>query len=118
MVCHLEGDKKMSQVFSNKESIVHAKRIHKGKLYDTEKAELIKEYRGRALFRTKKGNYFWADVNRDTCVQEGTNPGYYIAYPTIGYWNIKPVSKKELKKYLGKYDLDEYERIFGWVEEA
>ena len=109
----------MVEILTNREEIVHAKRIYRDKLYDTEKAEIVWESKSKTkvLFRTKKGNYFWAGVNRG-CVTRKLDSGDYITQPEVEYFEIEPLSVNELKDYLGKYYMEEYERLFGKVEEA
>ena len=109
----------MAEILTNREEIVHAKRIYKGKLYDTEKAEIVweSELKTKVLFRTKKGNCFWARVNRYHCTAS-LDSGDHITYPEVEYFEIEPLSVNELKDYLGKYYTEEYERLFGKVEEA
>lgn len=67
-------------------------------LYDTEISELIylEEGTQRRYYKTPNGNFF-------------------TLYPT---GEIQPKSERDMRDYLGKYDVDKYIEIFGEPEEA
>lgn len=74
------------------------RRIIDGKMYDTDKSEIvyIDEMNDRVFYRTKKGTYF-------------------VLYKN-GEMRIK--NENFLKELLEKYDVDKYIELFGEVEEG
>ncbi|MBR2493283.1 MAG: hypothetical protein IKB64_07495 [Paludibacteraceae bacterium] len=76
------------------------KKIIKGVLYDTDKAELLYTYvsfRKRKLYyRTEKHNYFCVYSNKE----------------------IQPMTEDEFKEFIGEVDPYKYIELFGMPEEA
>lgn len=77
------------------------KEIIDGYLYDTSKSEYLTDFYTSALFRRHK-------------VYRTENGRYFI----IDLGDIRPISEDDLKHSLGKYNINEYMRIFGKVKDA
>jgi len=76
------------------------KKIIKGVLYDTDKAELLYTYvqfrKRKMYYRTEKLNYFCVYSNKE----------------------IVPMTEDEFKEFIGEVDPDKYIELFGMPEEA
>ena len=74
------------------------RKIINGKLYDTEKSELLyfDESTRRAFYRTSKGAFFMFYSNGE----------------------IVPKTEDEAMEYLGIHDIDKYIEIWGDIDEA
>ena len=96
------------------------KKIIDNKLYDTEKAEKIFNFRQRRktgdfgnfniyslfdveVYKTKKNNYFLHGYIKDTLANKPF---------------IEKVSEEEVKKIIKELNADKYIELFGEVEEA
>lgn len=77
------------------------KSIIAGKVYDTEKSEIIIEGQYRSgLYRTSKGSWFW------------------VFDPLLSTPKIEVVSEGQAKIDIGKYAPDRYSEFFGEPEEG
>ncbi len=99
------------------------RRIINGKKYDTETAELMAEYKisnrrdfnflEEELYRKKTGEFF--------LYGEGGANSKYREEVALNEWSggeaITPLSEDEAKRWVEAYADDEYEAIFGEVEE-
>lgn len=74
------------------------KKIVNGKIYDTEKSELVytEQDTQRKLYRTQKGAWF-------RCYKNG---------------EVVPIDEETAMEYLGRVDVDKYIEYFGNVDEA
>ena len=102
------------------------RKIVEGKVYNTMTAEMLAEYFSghsigdyhryeEELYKTKKGAYFIhgkggaASKYAERCPSGGYNPGE----------DIRPISEDTAKKWAqDRLSVDEYEEIFGPLEEA
>ncbi|MFW8596971.1 hypothetical protein ACOJBZ_02560 [Enterococcus innesii] len=101
------------------------KKIIEGKSYNTETATLIAEFRignrsdakgiEEEVYQTKKGQYFmYFGGGALTEYREEVSPRNYSDNE-----DIKLITEKEAKKFAMKHlDADEFEDIFGEVEEG
>lgn len=95
----------------------HAKTIIDGKLYDTEKANIVSATKdNRILFVTKKGNYFSCATHDYNYTKAEENEIFYIS--VIAYSDIRPEPIEYAMTNIGKYAPDKYIELFGEVEEA
>lgn len=95
----------------------HVKAIIDGKLYDTEKAEFISFTEDhRALFVTKKRNYFSCNTLSCNYTKYQENKTFNVFETT--YYDIRPESIEYVMSNIGKYEPEKYIELFGEVEEA
>lgn len=100
-----------------KRKTMHTKTIIDNKLYDTEKAEFISPTEDhRALFITKKGNYFSCQTESYGYMKHEENDTYSIS--ETAYHDIKPEPIEYAMSNIGKYQPEKYIEMFGEVEEA
>lgn len=95
----------------------HAKSIICGKLYNTEKSEIVSCTQDkRVLFMTEKRNYFSciADYNDYTMFEN--NKLVQICETT--YTDIRPELAEYARENIGRYNPEKYIELFGDVEEA
>lgn len=74
-----------------------------GKKYDTKKSELIYKstwFNETSIFRTKKGNYFMVDTIFGMVVEKSV------------------MSECEAKEFIKSRDWEQYEKVFGEIEEG
>lgn len=103
--------------FKKKTEDIHEKAIINGKLFDTEKGELVCLYRkNRILLKTKKGNYF--SCERDISNHRHAENGEITETTRVYHSDIREETEEAVKDYLGKNDMDLYIKFFGEVEEA
>lgn len=97
--------------------IKHAKSIICGKLYNTEKSEIVSCTQDkRVLFMTEKGNYFsCSEYHNNYTMHEGNKA---IAVREISYADIRPESAEYARENIGRYVPEKYIELFGEVEEA
>lgn len=100
-----------------KREIQHCQQVlEDGKLYSTEKAEIIFACYGRTYFKTAKSNFFsagaWGD--RRTYTDEDGNR---IIELYTRYYDLKLESEMSVKQNIGKY-VDLYKEYFGEPEEG
>lgn len=103
--------------FRQERKVLHEKAIINGKLYDTEKAEFLCQFKdGRILLKTKRGNYF-------SCVQDIKSANEekmdeIVETVTISHFDLREETEESVKGYIGIHELDLYIKLFGEVEEA
>lgn len=97
--------------------IRHAKSIICGKLYNTEKSEMVSCTQDkRVLFMTKRGNYFSCTKYHDNYTMHEGNKA--IAVHEISYADIRPETEEYARENIGRYNPEKYIELFGEVEEA
>lgn len=97
--------------------IKHIRCIVDGKLYDTEKSDMIFQTRdNRLLFMTQKGNFFSCDTEYDNYIRLEADKTLEVY--TIKFIDIKQETTEYAKENIGRYAPDKYIELFGEVEEA
>ena len=98
------------------------KEIINGKKYDTKTATWLAEvdngetglyYWCEALYRKRTGEYFIYGEGGP-----GSSYSRHVETNTwAGGWKIRPITEEEARKWVEEYANDQYEEIFGEVEE-
>lgn len=101
-----------------KRTTKHSKSIIRGKLYDTSTAEAILWFspnfgESRCLFKTLKGNYFSAETENHSYIDD---VGDSVA--ELAYTDIQPETPERAQEIIGRYDPEKYMDMFGFVEDA
>lgn len=106
--------KNTNPTLKNGGSIVyHSQEIIDGKLYDTEKSEIICTIGKETLFKTVNENYFLCDG--DYCLSKYFKDECFLE---TWYRNITPIDLDKVKELLGKYNIKKYIELFGEPELA
>ncbi len=90
----------------------HSSIVIGGKLYRTDKAEVLGYKEGRTFFRTAKGNCFSARY----CVSDYRTSNEFGV--VTDYSDITVETEEKAKEILGLFNVERYQELFGPVEEA